>query len=124
MKFTFFLLIILSSMSSTFAERVTCANLDYSATAEISENYIGMVLLRRLHKVKVNDNVVYRNVFGKIDKSESFESNGYVIDMFSGGLTVHGNSNILKLVCGAPEYYIPNSNEHDEFVEYWYYIFK
>jgi|GEM_PF-4185857 len=117
---------IFSSLFSvqSFAKSITCANLDYSAKAEVSELYAGVILLRRLHKVELKSETIFKSYLGKVDKSESFEKNGYKFDLFSGGLTVKDGQNLYELACGAPFDYAPDSLEHQDHIENWNYLFQ
>ena len=110
---------------SAYAEKYTCANLDYSATAEISEYYAGVILFRHLKRFQIEGETIYKGLIGKLDKGEPFMVNNVIVDMFSAGMTLEdSDGQRYELYCGAPENYDPESTEHAEFVGGWNYIFN
>ena len=125
MKVLFKLLIVgILFPASTFAKSKTCANLDYSAKAKITERYIDVILLRRLHRVEIEGETVFWSWWGKADDSNPFEEGGYTIEMFSGGILISNDTVQYKLACRAPKEYSPGSKEHEKHIENWKYLFE
>lgn len=91
------------TVPSAFAETRYCADETQQVQATISENYIGgKILIRRLHKISVNGETIYRSFLGKMDNGsdEPIElSSDLAVYMYSGGINVLTPEWTAKLDC-------------------------
>ena len=122
------LILSLSLLFSTNAYAEYCATLDYSVKAKINEVYIDVILIRTLHELEINGEMIYDNWFGKVDFGETFYlgKSRYAINMFSLGMTVEDRitGEVYEMICQAPKNKpAEDSPEYKEMLLDWEYTF-